>query len=399
VSDLSLLEALTPLTETQDDLRRTVREFAEREVAPLVAEANREERFPRELLEKMATVGLFGGLVPEAHGGSGLDHVTYSIVIEEMARVDHIAAVYMSIPSSLAGAGLRQFGTPDQRQRWLRPLAEGRMFAAGAVTEPRSGSDVAGLTTRYRRDGDEFVLNGAKAWISNLDHADFVITFATSDPALRRKGISAFIVPKDTPGLVFAPYHDKLGFRSICTGDVFLDDVRLPADQLLGAEGEGFAVAMCSVESGRLAVASRAVGQAHAALSDTIDYATERVVFGTAISEFQLTKAKIADMAGAIVGARLLTHAAARLLDTGERARVALSLAKQNASDVLQRVATEAVQIHGAAGTSAEHRVARIYRDAKVFQLVEGANEIHRLLIADYLLGNRRDPAPESAHE
>ena len=339
VSELTVLEALTPLTETQDELRRTVREFAEREVAPLVTAANRDEKFPRALLDEMATLGLFGGLVPEADGGLGLDHITYSIVIEEMARVDHIAAVYMSMPSSLAGAGLRLFGTPEQRERWLRPLAEGRMFAAGAVTEPRSGSDVAGLTTRYRRDGEEFVLNGAKAWISNLDNADFVVTFATSDPELGRRGISAFVIPSSTPGLVFAPYHDKLGFRSICTGDVFIDDVRVPADHLLGAEGEGFAVAMSSVESGRLAVASRAVGQAHSALADTIEYSRERVVFGTPISEFQLTKAKLADMASSIVSARLLTQAAARLMDTGERARMALSMAKQNASDVLQRVA------------------------------------------------------------
>jgi alkylation response protein AidB-like acyl-CoA dehydrogenase len=235
------------------------------------------------------------------------------------------------------------------------------------------------MSTTYHRDGDEFVLNGAKAWISNLDHADFIPTF----------GISAFIVPTGTPGLDLRPYKDKLGFRAICTGDVFLDDVRVPADNLVGEEGQGFAVAMAAVESGRLAVASRAVGQAYAALSDSIDYARDRVVFGSPIAEFQLTKGKFADMAEGIVTARLLTHAAARRLDAGDRARAALSMAKQYASDVLQKVATEAVQIHGAYGTSSEYRVSRIYRDAKVFQLVEGANEIHRVLIADYLLGSK----------
>jgi alkylation response protein AidB-like acyl-CoA dehydrogenase len=366
-----------------------VRDFAAKEVAPRVARANQDEQFPDDLLAKMAELGLFGGLVPEADGGMGLDHVTYSVVLEEMAKVDHIAAVYMSMPSSLAGAGLRQFGTPAQRQKWLLPLAQGQLFAAGAVTEPRSGSDVAGITTTYRRDGDEFVISGSKAWISNLDRADFIVTFATRDSSLGRAGISAFIIPRDSAGLELRPYADKLGFRSICTGDVFLDDVRVPIDHLIGDEGQGFSVAMCSVESGRLAVASRAVGQADAALTDTIDYARERVVFGTAIAEFQLTKAKLADMAEGIVTARMLTRAAGALLDTGNRARAALSMAKQYASDVLQRVATEAVQIHGAAGTSPEHRVARIYRDAKVFQLVEGANEIHRLMVADYLLGNR----------
>lgn len=386
---LPILDELTPLTDVQEALRDMVRDFAAKEVAPRVARANQDEQFPGDLLAKMSELGLFGGLVPEADGGMGLDHVTYSVVLEEMAKVDHIAAVYMSMPSSLAGAGLRQFGTPDQRQKWLLPLAQGLLFAAGAVTEPRSGSDVAGITTTYRRDGDEFVISGSKAWISNLDRADFIVTFATRDASLGRAGISAFIIPRDSAGLELRPYADKLGFRSICTGDVFLDDVRVPTDHLIGDEGQGFSVAMCSVESGRLAVASRAVGQADAALTDTIDYARERVVFGTAIAEFQLTKAKLADMAEGIVTARMLTRAAGALLDTGNRARAALSMAKQYASDVLQRVATEAVQIHGAAGTSPEHRVACIYRDAKVFQLVEGANEIHRLMVADYLLGNR----------
>ncbi|HVV08223.1 acyl-CoA dehydrogenase family protein [Amycolatopsis sp.] len=388
--DIPFLSDCTPLTDQQRDLQRMVREFAADRVAPLVAEANANEKFPREVLLEMGKLGLLGGLVPEEHGGLGLDHLTYSIVIEEMARVDHIAAVYMSMPSSLVGAGLRKYGTEEQKQRWLRPLAQGELFGAGGVTEPRSGSDVAGITTTYRVDGDSFVINGSKAWISNLDNADFVVTFATKDKALGRKGISAFIIPVDTPGVTLKPYRDKLGFRSISTGDVFLEDVRLPAGQLLGEEGQGFYVAMAAVESGRLAVASRAVGQAHSALEDTLSYSQERVVFGQAIAEFQLTKAKIADMATGVVTARLLTHAAARLMDGGDRARVQLSMAKQYASDVMQRVATEAVQVHGAYGTSPEYRVSRIYRDAKVFQLVEGANEIHRLLVADYLLGNRK---------
>ncbi|WP_067662669.1 acyl-CoA dehydrogenase family protein [Nocardia miyunensis] len=387
--DIPVLADCTPLTEQQRDLQSMVREFAADRVAPLVTEANAEERFPREILTEMGKLGLLGGLVPEEYGGMGLDHLTYSLVIEEMARIDHIAAVYMSMPSSLVGAGLLRFGTEEQKQRWLRPLAQGELFGAGGVTEPRSGSDVAGITTTYRVDGDGFVLSGAKAWISNLDSADFLITFATRDKALGRKGISAFIIPTDSAGLTLRPYRDKLGFRSICTGDVFLDQVRVPADHLIGAEGQGFAIAMSAVESGRLAVASRAVGQAHTALEDSLRYAKDRVVFGQAIAEFQLTKAKFADMATGVVTARLLTHAAARLLDTGDRARAQLSMAKQYASDVLQRVATDAVQIHGAYGTSPEYRVSRIYRDAKVFQLVEGANEIHRLLTADFLLGNR----------
>lgn len=389
MTDLPMLDVCTPLTDQQRDMQRMVRDFAADRVAPLVQKANAEERFPRELLHEMADLGLLGGVVSPEYGGLGLDHVSYSVVIEEMARVDHIAAVYMSMPSSLVGAGLRLYGNEDQKKKWLAPLCRGELFGAAAVTEPRSGSDVAGITTTYRAESDEFVISGAKAWTSNLDNADFVITFATRDKSLGRKGISAFIVPKDSPGLALRPYKDKLGFRSICTGDVFLDEVRVPAENLVGKEGGGFKVAMSAVENGRLGVASRALGIAHTALVDTLEYAKQRVVFGQPIAEFQLTKAKIADMATGVVTARMLTHAAARLLGTGDRARVQLSMAKQYASDVAQRAATEAVQVHGAYGTSSEYRISRLYRDAKVFQVVEGANEIHRLLIADYLLGNR----------
>jgi alkylation response protein AidB-like acyl-CoA dehydrogenase len=392
VADLE--SGLFGLDDEQTRLRDAVRDFAQKEVAPIVEAANREEKFPRELLDRMAELNLFGGVVEEKYGGMGLDHLTYSILIEEMARVDHIAAVYMTMPSSLVGAGLRKFGTEEQKVRWLAPLAQGRIFGAGGVTEPRSGSDVAGLSTTYKRDGDGFVLNGSKAWISNLDHADFMVTFATRDRSLGRDGISAFIIPTDTPGLGLHPYKDKLGFRSICTGDVALEDVRVPAANLLGEEGGGFAVAMGNVEAGRLGVASRALGQAQACLDDSVEYTQTREIFGQTVADFQMTKAKLADLAVGVTTARLLVHAAARQIDAGSRARSALSAAKMYASDVMQRAATEAVQMHGAYGTAPEYRVSRIYRDAKVFQLVEGANEIHRVLIADAIL---RDNPPGRA--
>jgi alkylation response protein AidB-like acyl-CoA dehydrogenase len=384
-----LLDDLLELTDEQRALRQTVRDFAAKEVAPHVAAADRDEKFNRDVLVAMAKQSLFGGIVPTEYGGLGLDYLSYAVMVEEMARVDQAAALLMSMPSSLAGAGLRIYGTEEQKQKWLRPLAEGATFAAAGVTEPRSGSDVAGMTTTYRVDGDDFVISGSKAWISNLDLAEFLVTFATKDKSLGRRGVSAFVIPAGTAGLEFRPYKDKLGFRSIATGDVFLDEVRVPRENLLGTEGEGFRVAMSAVENGRLTVAARAVGQAQACLDDCLAYAPSREVFGQPISEFQLTKAKVADMASGILSARLLVHAAAKLLDRGERGRMALSIAKQTASDVMQRAATEAVQIHGAYGTSGEYRVSRIYRDAKVFQLIEGTNEIHRLLIADYLFGVR----------
>lgn len=387
--DTTTEEGLFAYTEDQLALRELVRNFAETHVLPLSLRSDRDERIPRELLEPMAELGFFGGLVPQELGGMGLDHVTYSIVLEEMAKVDHLVAVLMSMPSSLVGAGIRKFGNEEQLERWLRPLAQGRLFGAAGVTEPRSGSDVAGMETTYFRDGDGFVLRGRKAWISNLDMADFFVTFASRDRSLGRKGISAFIIPADTPGLSVQPFKNKMGFRAICTGEVALDDVTLGPEYLLGEEGHGFAVAMSAVEAGRLGVASRAVGLAQACLEDSIAYAKDRVVFGQPIAEFQLTKSKITDMAVGVGTARLLVHAAARCLDRGERARMELSMAKMYASDVAQRSATEAVQIHGAYGCHEEYRVGRMYRDAKVFQIIEGPNEIHRLLIAEYLLDQR----------
>lgn len=354
-------------------------------------EYDREERLPREVLEQMAELGFFGGTVSERWGGNALDHVTFSIIIEEISKVDHILGVLMSMPSALVGSGIEVFGTDEQRERYLTPLARGDTFAGAGVTEPQSGSDVAGMQTGYVTDGDRFVINGSKTWISNLDIASFFVTFATHDRSLRHDGVSAFIVPADAPGLSVHPFKNKLGFRPICTGELVLDGVELGPEHLLGEEGKGFAVAMTAVERGRLAVASRAVGMAQACLDDSVAYARERVVFGRPIADFQMIKKKIADMAVEIDAARLLVRRCAEQMDTGARARKESSMAKMYASDVAQRAATEAVQVHGAYGVSEESRVSRMYRDAKVFQLVEGTNEIHRNLIADYALGYRNE--------
>ena len=234
-----------------------------------------------------------------------------------------------------------------------------QIFGAAGVTEPGSGSDVAGMTTTYRRDGDDFIINGSKAWISGLNIASFVLTFATSDRALRHRGISAFLIPSDTPGLGLHPYKDKLGFRPLSTGDVVLDDVRVPADALLGEEGEGFRVAMTAVERGRLGVAARSVGVATACLQDSIAYATERRAFNKRIAEFQIVQSKITDMATGAMTARLLVRHCAEAMQEGRRARELTSMAKMYASDVAMRSATDAFQIHGAAGVSPDHRVGR----------------------------------------
>jgi alkylation response protein AidB-like acyl-CoA dehydrogenase len=367
-------------------LVRLVRDFAVNEVAPRVREYDRDERLPRGILERMAELGFFGGTVPIEWGGSGLDHVTYSMLVEEVSKVDHILGVLMSMPSALVGGGLLAYGTEEQKRRWLVPLAQGGIFGGAGVTEPQSGTDVAGMQTTYSRDGDKYVIKGSKTWISNLDIASFFVTFATRDPSLRHAGITAFVIPRDTPGLSVHPFKNKLGFRPISTGELVLDEVRVGPEAVLGEEGEGFAVAMTAVERGRLAVASRAVGLAQSCLDASVAYARERVVFGKPIGDFQMVQKKLADMAVGIEAARLLVHRCAEVLDTGARGRIEASMAKMYASDVAQRAATEAVQIHGAYGASDEYVVGRAYRDAKIFQIVEGANDIHRVLIAEGLL-------------
>ncbi|MEP7114957.1 MAG: acyl-CoA dehydrogenase family protein [Ilumatobacteraceae bacterium] len=373
----------------REALRALVRDFATREVAPRVREYDLAEQLPRDILDAMGRLGLMGGIIPEEWGGAGLDHVTFAALVEEISRVDHCLGVIMSMPSALVGAGLHSFGTDEQKKRWLMPLARGEMFGGAGVTEPQSGSDVAGMQTTYKRDGDGFIIKGAKTWISNLDLASFFVTFATSDPALRHSGITAFVIPKDTPGLSVHPFANKLGFRPICSGELILDEVRVGPEAMLGEEGGGFDVAMTAVERGRLAVAARSVGAAQMCLDASLKYAGERSVGGNLIGTYQQIQQKIADMATEIHAARLLVEDCARTLDTGERGRVQTSMAKMYAANVFQRTATEAVQIHGAYGVSDEFPVARAYRDSKVFQIVEGTNEIHHLLIAREMLAGR----------
>jgi len=380
--------------ELADDRRAIVRavgEFAVREIAPLVADYDAQEFVPRDLLKRMSELGFFGGVVAEEYGGLGLDYLTFAEFIEEVSKTCQIMGTLLSMPSGLVGASLERFGTPEQRERWLRPLAAGEIFGATAVTEPSSGSDVAGMTTTYRRDGADFVLNGSKAWISNLDIGSFFITFATRDRSLRHRGVTAFVIPRNTPGLGLHPYKNKLGFRPLCTGEVVLEDVRLGPEALLGEEGGGFQVAMTAVERGRLGVAARAVGVAQACLDDTIAYAREREAFGHPISEFQIVQSKITDMVVGTASARALTRDCAIALQEGRRARQLTSIAKMHASDVAARNASDAVQIFGAAGVSPDHRVGRLYRDAKVLQIVEGANDLHRALIGEIAVGLRSD--------
>jgi alkylation response protein AidB-like acyl-CoA dehydrogenase len=369
----------------------TVRRFAREEVAPRVRDYDREEKLPADLIRRLAELELLGGTIPPEWGGHGLSHVTYAAALEEMSTVCHSLAVLMSMPSALVGGGILQYGNDEQRERFLRPLATGEAIGAAGVTEPRSGTDVAGMETTAERSGGDYVLRGAKAWISNLEIADFFVTFARVGGGRGREGITAFVVPADTAGLGRNPFKNKLGFRPLSTGELVLDGCRVPPELRIGEEGDGMKVAMCAVENGRLGVAARALGLARACLDASLAYSRERVVMGRPIAEYQLVQAKLTEMIVGIRSVRALIRELGEAKDAGRPARQLASIAKMRASDLAMRSAEDAVQIHGAYGCSDEYPVSRHFRDAKVFQIVEGSNDLHRALIAEIELGIRPD--------
>lgn len=375
----------------RDVMLAAVHEFAQSEIAPQVAEYDRDERFPNDLVSKVADLGWVGAVVDPEYGGLGLDWLSFAQLIEEVSRVCHVIGLAMSLPSGLVGGGILRYGTEAQKRRWVTPLVRGQMLAGAGVTEPGGGTDLAAIRTRCRRTGDGYVISGSKAWISMLEQADWFLTFATIDPALGRRGVCAFVVERDRPGLSVAPYHNKLGFRPLSTGDLMLDDVCVPTENRIGAEGDGYRVAMEAVEAGRLSVAARALGLAQASLDASVSYARTRQVFGADIGRFQLVQSMITDMVVGIEGARHMLYDLASKKDAGiARPRREASLAKMYASDVAMNAAASAVQIHGAYGISEEYSVARYFRDAKVFQIVEGNNQLHKSIIAEYALGYRQ---------
>lgn len=377
------------LTEEQRAVVELAARFAEKEIAPRVRDYDREERFPLEIYEKMGGLGLTGGVVPERYGGADMSHVTYALMIMELARHCQALAGAASWASGIAGIAVLTYGTEEQKLRYLRPLAEGRGPVAFALTEPHTGSDVASLRTRAIRTQGGYVLRGGKIWVSMIGTCRWMIALATLDPALGRKGLTAFILEPGWKGLACRPFSNKLGFRPMETGEVVFDDVFVPEENRLGAEGEGFRVAMCAVENGRLGVAARCVGMIRGCLEESIAYARDRVTFGEPIASRQLIQSKITDMAVWHETARLLVLRLAALKDAGERGREHASMAKMYASDMAMRAAEHAMQVHGAYGASDEYHVGRFFRDAKLMQVIEGTNEIHRTLVAEYALGLR----------
>jgi len=372
-------------TEDQAAVQKTAREFATNEVLPKAAEIDKEHRHPVELVKRMAELGFLGIAVPDQLGGSGMDNVSYALAMEEVARACASTAVIMSVNNSLVCDPIYRFGTPAQHDQFLKPLASGKLLGCFALSEPEAGSDAAAQKTTAVKDGDHWVINGTKNWITNGPVADVCVLFTMNDKSLGHKGITAFILPMKTKGVRTGPPDDKLGIRGSKSSQIYLDDVRLPHDHVLGEVGKGFAVAMSTLDGGRIGIAAQALGIARAALEDALGYAQQRRTMGKPIIQHQAIAFKLADMATEIDAARLLTLRAAYLKDHKQPFGKEAAMAKLYASDVANRAAREAIQIFGGNGYVTEFPVERHFRDAKITEIYEGTSEIQRLVISGYL--------------
>jgi alkylation response protein AidB-like acyl-CoA dehydrogenase len=378
---------LSPTAE-QDLLRQSVREFAEAEIRPHVMAWDEAQAFPRTLWTKMAELGLTGIQVPEDRGGAGMSAVAYAIAIEELARVDPSVSLSVAAHNGLAVSHLAMFGSEAQRREYLVPLARGERIGAWALTEAGAGSDAAAMRTAARRDGDHWVLNGAKQFITHGAIADTCVVMAVSDRAAGRKGISAFVIPRGTPGLRPGKKENKLGMRASDTSELILEDCRVPADAMIGKEGEGFVNTLQVLDAGRIGIAALAVGLAQGAYEAARGYALERRQFGQPLAWFQAIQWKLADMATRIAAARLLTYRAAWMRDQqADRTSIESSMAKLYASEAAVRAADECVQIHGGYGFVKDYPAEKYFRDVKLCTIGEGTSEIQRLVIARQLLG------------
>lgn len=369
------------LTEEQEMLRKMVREFAENEVEPTARERDEEERFDREIFDQMAELGLTGIPWPEEYGGIGSDFISYCIAVEELSRVCASTGVTLSAHLSLASWPIFAYGTEEQKKNHLKRLATGEALGAFALSEPGAGSDVAAMKTTAEKDGDHYVINGSKSWITNGGEADIYVVFAKTDPEARHRGISAFIIEKGTEGFSFGKKEKKLGIRSSPTTELIFENCRIPKENLLGEEGEGFKIAMRTLDGGRNGIAAQAVGIAQGALDAAISYAKEREQFGKPIAHNQAISFKLADMATEIEAARLLTYQAAWLESNGKPYGTQSAMSKLYAGDVAMRVTVEAVQIFGGYGYTKDYPVERYMRDAKITQIYEGTQEVQRLVI------------------
>jgi len=377
--------ALTPLTEEQREIQKTAREFAQQEIAPYSEQWDRDSHFEPSLVPKLGELGFLGMMIPEKYDGLGLDTLTYLIALEEIARVDASVAVMLSVHNSLPTQMLLKWGSEDQKERFLKPMARGEMLGCFALSEPEAGSDAASLRTQAVRDGDHWVLNGTKAWVTSGTKGDVFLAMARTDsPSDRRgaRGISTFIITPDLPGFAVSKKEDKMGLRASPTVQLHFADMRVPSNRLLGTVGCGFIYAMQSLDNGRLGIAAQAIGIAEAALRQAAAYAADRKQFGKLIKEFQAIQFKLADMATRVASARALLHMSATAKDRGEHMTQFSAMAKLLASETAMFVTTQAIQIFGGYGYVKEYPVERLFRDAKVTEIYEGTSEIQRIVIA-----------------
>ena len=374
------------LTEEQNLLQKSVRDFAEAEVKPHAKEIDESGRFPRDNFKKAAELGLTGVAVPDDSGGAGMDHVSYAIVIEEISRVCASTGVILSVQNSLYCDPILRFGTDEQKQKFLVPFARGEKIGCYALTEPQAGSNAAALTTKAVRKGDTYVINGTKAWITNGGAADAAIVYVNTQPEKAEKGITALVVEKGTPGFAVGKEEKKLGINATACTELSFTDCEVPIGNRIGNEGEGYKVALSTLDGGRIGIAAQATGIAQGAFEAALSYAQQRQAFGHPISDFQAIQFMLADMATEIDAARLLTRRAAWKQDSGARFTMEASIAKLFASEMSTRVTHKAIQIHGGYGYSREYPVERNYRDARITEIYEGTSEIQRLVIAAWVL-------------
>ncbi|HHV26343.1 acyl-CoA dehydrogenase family protein [Anaerosalibacter bizertensis] len=374
-------------TEQHEELRAKIRKFAEEEVKPIAFMLDQENKFPKEAIEKLGQIGMMGIPYPKEYGGAGLDTISYAIAVEELSRVDGGTGVILSAHTSLGAYPIAAYGTEEQKQKYLVPLASGEKIGAFALTEENAGSDAGGTETTAVLEGDHYILNGEKIFITNAGEADIYIIFAVTTPGIGTRGISAFIVEKGWEGFSFGQNYDKMGIRSSATGELIFNDVKVPKENLLGKEGEGFKIAMATLDGGRIGIAAQALGIAQGAYENALEYSKERIQFGKPIAHNQAVSFKLADMATKLRASRFLVYSAAELKENNERYSMEAAMAKQYASDVSLEIVNDALQIFGGSGYMKGMEVERAYRDAKIATIYEGTNEIQRIVIASHIIG------------
>ena len=387
MSDLPIF----PLTDEHKMIRDAARDFAQKEISPIAAEFDESGEFPKVTIKKMGELGFMGIEVPEQYGGAGMDTLAYVLALEEISKVDASHGVVMSVNNSLYCHGILKFGTEEQKKKFLAPIASGKSVGAYSLTEPQSGSDAGTMKSRATKDGDSYILNGRKSWVTSGPVAEYFVVFMMTDPEKKQKGVTAFLVEGNTPGLERGKKEPKLGIRASATSELIFENCRVPTENRLGAEGEGFKIAMTVLDAGRIGIATQALGIAEAAYEAARQYASQREAFGQPIGQFQGTGFKLADMKTRIEASRLLIYNAAIAKEKSKKSdgRYSLeaSMAKLFASETAMYVAHQSVQIHGGMGYSRELPVERYFRDAKITEIYEGTSEIQRLVISRLELG------------